>query len=99
MAIIDHALSAEAKVKRAEKHIRDLKAECDVFLKRNPYRRVAQENPETGERVTVFRVVETAPDQISLVLGDAIHNLRSSLDHLACQFIFPSNSASNFFLL
>lgn len=76
-----------AKVERAEEHISDLNIECRRFLESNGYQTVAYDDPQTSDRVIKFRIVENPPEQISLILGDAIHNLRASLDHLACELV------------
>jgi hypothetical protein len=76
-----------AKIERAEEHFDDLRAECFAFLKSNGYQTIAYDDSETGDRVIKLRIVEDPPDRISIILGDAIHNLRSSLDYFAGQLV------------
>jgi hypothetical protein len=84
----------KAKANWADKHIRDLDAALKAFHNNSPRDFVRPEiNPDTGE--TAFKVskfIEVTPD-ISLIAGDAIGALRSSLDHLAYH-IASVNSSS-----
>jgi len=77
-----------AKLSRAENHVQTLRDETDDFLAQKPppwgYRIETQ--PETGKcvRYIVKAVIEEPPQpHWALIVGDAIHNLRSALDHLA----------------
>ena len=84
------------KVKRAKQHIGDLKREIDDFRKRRPYRVVVEFNGKATQdpfmlRVDrhdfTIRVREDVPDPVPLQFGDAIHNLRSALDHAICDAV------------
>ena len=75
------------KVRRAEYHISDLRTRIDTFLARDPYRIELAENPETGKPAWFVRITEDLSDDIPLVVGDAVHNLRSALDLLACDLV------------
>jgi len=80
-------IGIRAKIERAEKHILDLNLAIESFLKSDPYRAVGYDDLESGERVVKFRIVDQPPPPLLAILGDAIHCLRSSLDHLACQLV------------
>src|SRR5215469_9755908 len=75
------------KIDRARKHIADLDGERVKFLGINPYSGVARFNPETKITEYVLESLPDIPDCIPLILGDAIHNLRVSLDYLACELV------------
>jgi hypothetical protein len=75
------------KVRRAEYHISDLHTRIDTFLARDPYRIVLEDDPETGKPAWFVRITEDLSDDIPLVIGDAVHNLRSALDLLACDLV------------
>jgi hypothetical protein len=70
---------AHLKIKRADKHIADLKGAI-VSLKESSSVAV-QENAHTGVK-ELIHTLEFAKyaDDIALIAGDAIHNLRSALD-------------------
>lgn len=75
------------KVDWAKQHVDKLEREVREFADRNPYRIVVEpsfqpNNPAMISLAVRFR--EEMPDEFALLVGDALHNLRSSLDHLAC---------------
>jgi len=76
-----------AKIERADHHIVDLELERQKFLKSNPYSLSAKYNPDirkTEYRAIICRKIWRT---IPIIAGDAIHNLRSALDHLAYQLV------------
>jgi len=75
------------KIERAKAHIRDLKRHSDVFLERKPYSLLVEPDDETRQRRVIFRIQEEVPAEIPLIIGDAIHNLRSSLDIMICDVL------------
>jgi len=78
------ALSNSAqKVKRAEKHIDEFKAGLKVFMDSLPYSLRVDTETEFGEPVVHVLKADPIPHELLTVLGDAIHNLRSALDHCA----------------
>lgn len=72
-----------AKLERAKKHILDLEAEWRNFFKGGGYTIAPDDDLQKRERRYYLAVAKDIPPAISLIAGDAIHNLRSSLDHLA----------------
>jgi hypothetical protein len=78
---------ARAKLTRAEGLINELELAHNEFMARRPYALDEALDPETSEWVVRLRVREEPPLQWSVVIGDAIHNLRSALDHLAWQLV------------
>ncbi len=81
------------KIARANKHIGDLEAGIKSFNKTNPCGVDSDDDPNTGDRVFTFRSTSKIPDDFSLIAGDAIHNLRSVLDHLAWQLVLANQNA------
>src|SRR5262245_16114607 len=76
-----------AKIERANQHIGDLEARICAFRGENPYRVVPEADPNSGHRQYIVRVHSTPPLALGLVAGEAVHQLRSSLDHLAWQLV------------
>jgi hypothetical protein len=74
-----------AKIKRAKYHICDLESQIQRFLDNEPYGTSVDNDPQTGENVHRVKLSAEIPDDFPLIIGDAVHSLRSSLDHLACQ--------------
>jgi len=68
------------KVKRADALIAEFTAISRDFLSRNPYRLYTYKTDV--ELILASEVRELIPEQLPLILGDAVHNLRSALDIL-----------------
>lgn len=81
------AESGALKMARAGEHIAALEAEIRAFYAREPYVVVAESELDTRAVVQRARVREQPPAHLALVAGDAIHNLRSTLDLLVHQLI------------
>src|SRR5215469_15790721 len=68
---------------RALKHIRDADSVASAYESAKPYeiRREATDRP--GEVAFRFRLLKPVPVELLTIIGDAIHNMRSSLDSVA----------------
>lgn len=75
------------KVERAKEHVRNLEVLVEGFKQTNPYEVVAYDEPDTGDLVYEVKVLAQPPPWWGAVVGDAIHNLRSSLDLLVCELV------------
>jgi len=73
----------QAKLERAEKHIADIDTAIRLFFESNPYVIVARQDQRTGDYISYVESVRDVPADVSLIAGDALHNTRSALDHLA----------------
>ncbi len=73
---------ARLKIERADHHIGDLETQFAAFVDANPYTLAVGSNPETGQPAIRIKFRQDIPPEWALVIGDAIHNLRSSLDHM-----------------
>lgn len=73
--------SARWKLDRARKHTDDLEAEVSAFWDTEPFEiELVGASPTESGPYRVKRI-EALPDSISLIAGDAVHNIRSALDH------------------
>lgn len=68
------------KIQRANKHISELHDILTAFLKTNFYRLGIDKNPKDGTNVVAFETFGTLPSEVPLIIGDAIHNLHTTLD-------------------
>ena len=94
MSTPDRIEGIELKIERAKAHIRDLHELLERFFKTNPYEAVRSENDsKPGDLTYYLRIHQDPPPEIGLIVGDAIHNLRSSLDHLAVQLVEAGGGA------
>jgi hypothetical protein len=71
-----------AKVGRAEELLQTIDHEVGVFLNqyRNPV--IVQRDPDQLVDRFIWNIPDPPPDHIALLIGDVLHNLRSSLDHI-----------------
>lgn len=70
------------KIERADKHIQDIGDELAAFQEAKTKAIVREDDPRDRERVLWLISDASFPPRIPLLLGDAVHNLRSALDHL-----------------
>jgi hypothetical protein len=73
--------SARLKIARAKEHIADVYSRAQIFAQNHPHIVTVQEDSNTGNDVLCIAPADPLPDFLLLVLGDALHNLRSALDH------------------
>lgn len=76
-----------SKIKWANKHIDDFRMAAVAFGKTDPYGTVVKTDPQTRKRIYTITKVTPIPPQLRLIAGDAIQNLRSALDYLACGLV------------
>jgi len=77
----------QVKVRRAHAHYADLVSAVHSYLATKPY--AISTRRDTGKGLIYFvSSIQPTPTNISAILGDTIHNLRSALDHLAYQLVF-----------
>lgn len=89
---MDLPASVQAKLDRAQQHIDKLLAKIEAFDSRQPYAFVQDHNADLTEHYLHLRLVEPFPSAVwGCILGDAVHNLRSALDHLVYAIAIRQN--------
>jgi hypothetical protein len=78
--------SADLKIHRATEHVNELNV---LFQKQRPFSYVLETNTKTGQRATFAKRNESVIHRAAVICGDAIHNLRSSLDHAYWDIVSP----------
>src|SRR4051794_37203940 len=78
------------KVERAKEHIRNLESAVQAFRDTDPYGFRIEDDLQTGDKIYRIEIRRQTPDAFSLIVGDAVHNLRSALDHLARQLVIAN---------
>jgi hypothetical protein len=76
--------SARLKIERADHHIGDLERQLREFTRHNLDASVDYRDDGT---LDIHITVLEPPPCVALILGDAVHNLRSALDHLMWEWI------------
>lgn len=84
---------ARAKLDRARKHIADFEALISNFLATDFYRLRIETDERKGRMELVFESLHQPNKELNVVLGDAIGNLRSTLDYAAVAIARPITGA------
>src|ERR1700674_1014003 len=71
------------KIERANKHIDGLKLAILAFKNSDPYKISAKRDPQTRKLIYYLVDFQPIPPEVSCIAGDALHDLRCALDHLA----------------
>lgn len=80
--------SARLKIKRAHHHVRDLNAQLTAFCNSNFYRIIVDKDAKTGQSLLKLEMTQNFPSDVAApIIGDAIHNTRSALDHMMCDIV------------
>jgi hypothetical protein len=80
----DGLRSPKLKILRANAHIRDLDASIKRFLGTDPFDFFWIVDDPGLDKHLIAKAIAQPSDEIALLIGDAAHNLRTALDHLAC---------------
>lgn len=91
----DKFFSSKLKIQRAKHHIRELSNELVDYLKTKPFRVVVEKDPDSSNHLWTLRVKNEVPCHLSVIIGDAIHNLRASLDLLASDLVLMAGGNTN----
>jgi hypothetical protein len=74
------AYAAKLKIWRAKQHINELGLAVEKFMNDRPFRIMIKHRPQASEYLVITKRYRTIPDTWSLIIGDIVHNLWSSLD-------------------
>ena len=77
----------KVKINRGRKHIADASDFIDLYLSRNPFSVSTRRDPQTHRLIYFVNNVDQPDPQLAGIVGDALHNLRSSLDHIAYRLV------------
>jgi hypothetical protein len=80
------------KLLRADTHREELKSLIEAFVDSKPYDFYVQLDQQASAWVIRVKVLEEPPLMLGIIVGDIVHNIRSALDHLACQFVLHSGN-------
>lgn len=70
------------KVDRAKKHVNDLNQLVTEYLAAKPFRLRIKQSANPPERLIYVQTHPSLAEDLALIVGDAVHNLRTALDHL-----------------
>jgi hypothetical protein len=87
--------ASRLKVSRAQRHLNELQGQITVYLSKEPFRAVIEDDGP-GRQCLTFRVSKPVPKELSAIIGDAIHNLRAALDLLACEIVRVNGQSDDY---
>lgn len=79
--------AARLKIRRAAQHVSSLEREIEAYLERVPVHMNVTRATNSDYLVWTQVCTEGIPDELSPIIGDIVHNLRTSLDLLACELV------------
>ena len=85
MSLPPRLLGAFAKHQRAQVHIHALNEALSTYHDANHWR--PEKTDDVPEGMVRIRLLQPPPDEIGLILGDAVHNMRSALDYATCSLV------------
>ncbi len=78
----DGGKGVRLKLDRAKVHIDALNESVQAWLRSGAYTLVDIPDPRSSDRLIVPKITQELKDEWPLLVGDAVHNMRSALDHL-----------------
>lgn len=83
----DPLAGVKAKLVRADEHMKALDEKWRAFGKTQSYTGLMNVGPEPNQWECYLCLERPIPIELSIIVGDAFHNLRSSLDHLVGRLV------------
>jgi hypothetical protein len=85
----------QLKIEWAEEHIDKVEACLGICLHDiKPFKFAFKDDPDSREAVMYVEKAEELPKTLPLIVGDAVSNLYSSLDYLACELVSTKEDIS-----
>ena len=79
--------SAFLKLERADQHIADLEHKISIHQATKPHRFSVYVDDQTNRVCAQIIIERPLPSMLALIIGDAVHNLRTALDHMVWEII------------
>ena len=90
--------SAKQKIERADYHIADLERQFAFFVAEKPHRFSIQSDPTSATLSVGIRFLKELPSTFAPIISDAIHNLRTALDHAAWEVVGTDHGTQDRYL-
>ncbi len=78
------------KLERAEKNIINLNGELNSFIDTGDYRTISDRDKESFGKALQYHSARPVPVEFSVLAGEVLYQLRSSLDHLVWQLVIAN---------
>lgn len=83
----DSLSGVRAKIERANQHVNDLQAAVNTFAERKSNRVIIEVDKEARKTIFKAQITEDIPPEVSAIIGDCVHNLRTALDYIICNAV------------
>lgn len=83
----DSAACVRAKLGRARMHLAELEKDARTYMPSEPFEVYEDARPDQGPLTYRVHVRAEPPEHLGLILGDALHNARTALDHVVCRLV------------
>jgi hypothetical protein len=84
---------SQVRLNRAQDYLRDFRRVEAAFLAQEPYRITLKYDAKAREYVLWFHVRKPPPIELSVILSDCVHQMRSTLDNAVCAIADNGGSA------
>ena len=93
--VLDPIPGSRLKLEWAKHHLNELRWRVAGYIDTHPYQVWDVDDPASGEKRYSVTFTTEPPDELGLVAGDCVHNLRSSLDQLISGFLAATALQTN----
>lgn len=83
------------KFERAKSHLEELRAKVNDFVEGESLKVFEEVDAASGDRLYRVKITDNPPPLLAVIVGDALHNLRSALDHLVWQLWIVNGQTPN----
>src|SRR5271154_1020769 len=80
------------KIFRSKTHFAELQTAVQEYFSTNPCKVVREESGNPDEFIGTFQPGGPVPGRLSIIMGDCIQNLRSSLDYLVWELVLSAKN-------
>jgi hypothetical protein len=94
LSLVDYS-DAILKLQRADSHIRDLDYIVFTYLQTKPYDITHESHLISDKHGFYISLTEKPPKLLQTVIGDAVHNLRATLDYLIAAIAVANGKSPN----
>jgi hypothetical protein len=84
------------KLRRSDEHLILLYHEISAYLESTPYGLLPDRDPYTRQAVVRFKVTKEPPLRLSTIVGDALFNMRASLDYIVHELVIRNGCGPTF---
>jgi hypothetical protein len=82
------------RIDRVEQHLDEIKTMLRAYYASDPYEARGKYDPDAQTMTRQIRITKQLPVRCHTLVGELLHDLRSALDHLVCEFIRAAGGSS-----